>query len=205
MGLAAARQTNQVPTTLTSRQVRRVATSSSSRVPLAWTLALVTSTSSRPWSVSTRSTRLATECSSVTSQLWPCTIRPVWADNVAAICRQRSPERLASTTSEPASATAVAIARPRPVAPPVTSVTCPVRGGSAGAWARSWRSVVLVIGLPVLDHEPQSVALGQVFKGTAVVRSEVNAHRDRNPSVSYTHLRAHETVLDLVCRLLLEK
>ena len=24
-------------------------------------------------------------------------------------------------------------------------------------------------------------------------------------SVSYTHLRAHETVLDLVCRLLLEK
>ena len=27
----------------------------------------------------------------------------------------------------------------------------------------------------------------------------------RNISVSYTHLRAHETVLDLVCRLLLEK
>src|SRR5665811_1995660 len=26
-----------------------------------------------------------------------------------------------------------------------------------------------------------------------------------NGSVSYTHLRAHETVLDLVCRLLLEK
>ncbi|WDT36729.1 hypothetical protein PVA38_10590 [Streptococcus pneumoniae D39] len=26
-----------------------------------------------------------------------------------------------------------------------------------------------------------------------------------NDSVSYTHLRAHETVLDLVCRLLLEK
>ena len=26
-----------------------------------------------------------------------------------------------------------------------------------------------------------------------------------NESVSYTHLRAHETVLDLVCRLLLEK
>src|SRR5664280_1014491 len=28
---------------------------------------------------------------------------------------------------------------------------------------------------------------------------------DRPTSVSYTHLRAHETVLDLVCRLLLEK
>ena len=27
----------------------------------------------------------------------------------------------------------------------------------------------------------------------------------RDKSVSYTHLRAHETVLDLVCRLLLEK
>ena len=27
----------------------------------------------------------------------------------------------------------------------------------------------------------------------------------RTGSVSYTHLRAHETVLDLVCRLLLEK
>ena len=29
-------------------------------------------------------------------------------------------------------------------------------------------------------------------------------HRAAGP-VSYTHLRAHETVLDLVCRLLLEK
>ena len=28
---------------------------------------------------------------------------------------------------------------------------------------------------------------------------------DRFLAVSYTHLRAHETVLDLVCRLLLEK
>ena len=27
----------------------------------------------------------------------------------------------------------------------------------------------------------------------------------RHVAVSYTHLRAHETVLDLVCRLLLEK
>ena len=28
---------------------------------------------------------------------------------------------------------------------------------------------------------------------------------DQHTAVSYTHLRAHETVLDLVCRLLLEK
>ena len=31
------------------------------------------------------------------------------------------------------------------------------------------------------------------------------AEADRLLAVSYTHLRAHETVLDLVCRLLLEK
>ena len=31
------------------------------------------------------------------------------------------------------------------------------------------------------------------------------AYSHRSNSVSYTHLRAHETVLDLVCRLLLEK
>ena len=31
------------------------------------------------------------------------------------------------------------------------------------------------------------------------------AVRNKAHPVSYTHLRAHETVLDLVCRLLLEK
>ena len=35
--------------------------------------------------------------------------------------------------------------------------------------------------------------------------AEVNSLEDSPGSVSYTHLRAHETVLDLVCRLLLEK
>ena len=35
-------------------------------------------------------------------------------------------------------------------------------------------------------------------------RQRRDGQRDRQP-VSYTHLRAHETVLDLVCRLLLEK
>ena len=34
---------------------------------------------------------------------------------------------------------------------------------------------------------------------------KAGADKDSNYSVSYTHLRAHETVLDLVCRLLLEK
>eukprot|EP00656_Telonema_subtile_P045827 TRINITY_DN5208_c0_g1_i5.p1 TRINITY_DN5208_c0_g1~~TRINITY_DN5208_c0_g1_i5.p1 ORF type:complete len:100 (+),score=26.73 TRINITY_DN5208_c0_g1_i5:138-437(+) len=32
-----------------------------------------------------------------------------------------------------------------------------------------------------------------------------DAHQNYQGAVSYTHLRAHETVLDLVCRLLLEK
>ena len=33
----------------------------------------------------------------------------------------------------------------------------------------------------------------------------IGSHVRALESVSYTHLRAHETVLDLVCRLLLEK
>ena len=42
---------------------------------------------------------------------------------------------------------------------------------------------------------------------TAVTQADhhlVSLQRGAHP-VSYTHLRAHETVLDLVCRLLLEK
>src|SRR5665811_2483047 len=38
---------------------------------------------------------------------------------------------------------------------------------------------------------------GQVWSGSGA--------RNSPGTVSYTHLRAHETVLDLVCRLLLEK
>ena len=39
-----------------------------------------------------------------------------------------------------------------------------------------------------------------------VATSEAEVPRlDELETVSYTHLRAHETVLDLVCRLLLEK
>eukprot|EP00657_Telonema_sp_P-1_P002421 TRINITY_DN15625_c0_g1_i4.p1 TRINITY_DN15625_c0_g1~~TRINITY_DN15625_c0_g1_i4.p1 ORF type:complete len:265 (+),score=87.52 TRINITY_DN15625_c0_g1_i4:183-977(+) len=40
---------------------------------------------------------------------------------------------------------------------------------------------------------------------TGEAMDERRAMRDCTRSVSYTHLRAHETVLDLVCRLLLEK
>ena len=43
------------------------------------------------------------------------------------------------------------------------------------------------------DAEPEAVVYHQAFTPTL------------SEAVSYTHLRAHETVLDLVCRLLLEK
>ena len=41
--------------------------------------------------------------------------------------------------------------------------------------------------------------------GTAEPPAEEGTEADQRAPVSYTHLRAHETVLDLVCRLLLEK
>ena len=43
-----------------------------------------------------------------------------------------------------------------------------------------------------------TVATGRIERGVINSGEEVE-------TVSYTHLRAHETVLDLVCRLLLEK
>ena len=36
-------------------------------------------------------------------------------------------------------------------------------------------------------------------------REYIELRSEEVQAVSYTHLRAHETVLDLVCRLLLEK
>ena len=51
-------------------------------------------------------------------------------------------------------------------------------------------------------------SLGEVLtavKGSEPVLDEVDTGAEDLATVSYTHLRAHETVLDLVCRLLLEK
>ena len=48
------------------------------------------------------------------------------------------------------------------------------------------------------------VELGQPRRRHRVRARGLGRHRRAEP-VSYTHLRAHETVLDLVCRLLLEK
>ena len=44
-----------------------------------------------------------------------------------------------------------------------------------------------------------------VAKKTGQTKSSTEASLNGIIAVSYTHLRAHETVLDLVCRLLLEK
>ena len=52
------------------------------------------------------------------------------------------------------------------------------------------------------------VLLAEIVPGFATVVADFveNIHQvDGVRAVSYTHLRAHETVLDLVCRLLLEK
>eukprot|EP00657_Telonema_sp_P-1_P000682 TRINITY_DN11316_c0_g1_i1.p1 TRINITY_DN11316_c0_g1~~TRINITY_DN11316_c0_g1_i1.p1 ORF type:complete len:111 (+),score=39.50 TRINITY_DN11316_c0_g1_i1:125-457(+) len=57
-------------------------------------------------------------------------------------------------------------------------------------------------GFPISSGERYVLAL---FYGTPYETPYEQAQRDKLKTVSYTHLRAHETVLDLVCRLLLEK
>jgi hypothetical protein len=138
IGAAAARQASQVPTTLTSRQARRSATASWSKVPRAWIPALVTSTSIRPCPARTASVRAPTARSLVTSQARPCTAVPVRADSRAAASAQRPAERLASTTVVPAWARAAAMARPSPAEPPVTTATCPARDRPGAAGPAGW-------------------------------------------------------------------
>ena len=56
-------------------------------------------------------------------------------------------------------------------------------------------------------HDPEGREEHKEKGGRALASEEIGsfgAKRGRG-TVSYTHLRAHETVLDLVCRLLLEK
>src|SRR5664280_3270045 len=53
-----------------------------------------------------------------------------------------------------------------------------------------------------LGHLPKGSIKEQ--KHVAVIYVDLMPTMNGNDTVSYTHLRAHETVLDLVCRLLLE-
>ena len=57
----------------------------------------------------------------------------------------------------------------------------------------------------VLAHAGEVVDELQRIREAAEERRLVTSAADGSSAVSYTHLRAHETVLDLVCRLLLEK
>ena len=52
-------------------------------------------------------------------------------------------------------------------------------------------------------NKSEDVAIDDIFKGR-IEGSKIGFSHYHAP-VSYTHLRAHETVLDLLCRLLLEK
>ena len=53
--------------------------------------------------------------------------------------------------------------------------------------------------------DPAHRRLGQSAGADGVPQQALVDDVEGLPAVSYTHLRAHETVLDLVCRLLLEK
>src|SRR5664280_3128093 len=60
------------------------------------------------------------------------------------------------------------------------------------------RSKDIILNVLAMPDNEVNAALNKVLRGYSI------RHRNISP-VSYTHLRAHETVLDLVCRLLLEK
>ena len=59
----------------------------------------------------------------------------------------------------------------------------------------------------VLEVITATIAAGEqvALIGFGTFKRALRAAREGRNPVSYTHLRAHETVLDLVCRLLLEK
>eukprot|EP00657_Telonema_sp_P-1_P008801 TRINITY_DN30872_c0_g1_i1.p1 TRINITY_DN30872_c0_g1~~TRINITY_DN30872_c0_g1_i1.p1 ORF type:complete len:116 (+),score=39.10 TRINITY_DN30872_c0_g1_i1:74-421(+) len=74
-----------------------------------------------------------------------------------------------------------------------------LHGAGVHTCPRSWSGLVGC--RPLHQHQPPyepagaGRSFGSCLKGLSY----------RSRPVSYTHLRAHETVLDLVCRLLLEK
>jgi len=82
------------------------------------------------------------------------------------------------------------------------------RGHAEGAFSRDPDPVQIYVTIVALSahHLNNAATLGTVV-GQDLTDPDWQAERRRHAveAVSYTHLRAHETVLDLVCRLLLEK
>ena len=87
--------------------------------------ALLTSTSTRSNASYDVSTRASRSDQRPTWHATGTTVRPVSPVIASAARSQASSLRLATTTSAPACANAVAIASPRPLLPPVTTATCP--------------------------------------------------------------------------------
>src|SRR5665811_2503447 len=92
-----------------------------------------------------------------------------------------------------------------------------IRDSAEGA--RDIFSKYLIADLPLHEHDlaehdgsPERTVAAMIEAAVERMYSEIEANRflevtyaNGDKAVSYTHLRAHETVLDLVCRLLLEK
>ena len=93
--------------------------------------ALFTSTSHRPYSEYTASTRLSQSSHRPTWQATGMARRPVAAAISPAAASQLSNFRLAITTSAPADARPSAMARPIPRLPPVMTATLPRRSKSS--------------------------------------------------------------------------
>src|SRR5664280_3149098 len=83
---------------------------------------------------------------------------------------------------------------------------CPHSPTRGNGWLLDWR---LTFGGEELGWEGALATIVEETGGTVFVQlydvSPLDERQLDGWAVSYTHLRAHETVLDLVCRLLLEK
>ena len=73
-----------------------------------------------------------------------------------------------------------------------------IADGTAMKWSKMISNLLANASSAILDMTP-----AEIFSDPDGFRLEIRQIRET--AVSYTHLRAHETVLDLVCRLLLEK
>ena len=65
------------------------------------------------------------------------------------------------------------------------------------------KAAFYTLGCKVNQYETE--AMTESFENAGYEIVDYSEFADVYITVSYTHLRAHETVLDLVCRLLLEK